>query len=86
MDRPEKILAQLLDDSDKEALISISIRQRNELQPGWQENEALKQEREALLKRIHVLGSVRQLPLVLRKTSARRKRPVYLICISQNLI
>jgi len=45
-------LPQLLAALDKDALMGIIIRQGNDLKQGWQENEALKQERSDLLKRI----------------------------------
>jgi len=55
MAKPERIFPPLLQALDKEALIGLLIRQGHELEQRWQQNEALGQERESLLKRIEEL-------------------------------
>ena len=55
MEKPMMILPQLLADLDKQALIGIIIRQGNDLAQSWQENQTLRQERDALLKRLEEL-------------------------------
>jgi len=62
MEKPEGIFPQLLQDLDKDALIGIIIGQGNELEQYWQQNEALGQERDALLKRIEELERASKRP------------------------
>jgi hypothetical protein len=75
MEKPEQILPQLLQDLDKEALIGIIIRQGNELEQRWQQNEALRQERDSLLKRIEELERVSKRPVApFRIEEEKRKK------------
>ena len=74
MDKPEKIFPQLLEVLDKSALIGIIIRQGHDLEQFWQKNEALRQERESLLKRIKELERAGKRPVAAFRIEEEKRK------------